>query len=200
MNSVDRGRAMAASVVRAARTHGLAPEGVDLLSLAHALAMESRVEMLDDDHHPSYLHPGRSVLMLLQDVGPLPAEILATAAVHDSEDDDLRVSWDAVRDTLGDAVADMVESLPLPGEERLTERLVGLDEGACLAALAERLDHLRHAHLREDRTWWRAIHEEAGAAWVPVAERTHPRLATRYRHWHRTFARRLQGSVPGGGR
>ncbi|HIF22618.1 MAG TPA: hypothetical protein EYQ27_12110 [Gemmatimonadetes bacterium] len=147
MSEVDRGRAMAASIVRVIREHGLAPEGIDLVSRAHALAMQSRIELLDDDHHPSYLHPGRSVLMLLQDVGPLPAEILATAAVHDSEDDDLWVSWDAVRETLGDAVADMVESLPLPGEERLTERLVGLDEGACLAALAERLDHLRHAHL-----------------------------------------------------
>ena len=192
MNSVDRGRAMAASVVRAARTHGLAPEGVDLLSLAHALAMESRVEMLDDDHHPSYLHPGRSVLVLLRDVGQLPAEILATAAVHDTEDKDLRVRWDAVRDTLGEAVAALVESLPLPGDDRLAERLITLDEGPRLAALAERLDHLRHAHMREDRTWWRAVHEEAGAGWVPVAERTHPRLATRYRHWHRPFARRLQ--------
>ncbi len=190
---------MAAAVVRAARGHGLALEGIDLLSRVHALAMSVRVEVLHDDHHPSYLHPGRSVLVLLQDVGRLPAEILATAAVHDTEDDDLRVSWNAVRDTLGDAVADMVESLPLPGDKRLTERLDTLDEGPRLAALAERLDHLRHAHLREDRMWWRAIHEEAGAVWVPVAERTHPRLATRYRHWHRTFARRLHGSVSGGG-
>ena len=97
-----------------------------------------------------------------------------------------------VRDTLGEAVAALVESLPLPGDDRLAERLITLDEGPRLAALAERLDHLRHAHMREDRTWWRAVHEEAGAVWVPVAERTHPRLATRYRHWHRTFARRLQ--------
>lgn len=192
----DRCGAMAASVVKSARAHGLAPEGIDLVSRAHALAMNCRVEALDDDHDPSYLHPGRSVLVLLRDVGQVPAEILATAAVHDSEDHDLRVSRDAVRDALGDAVADMVESLPLPGDERLTERLVILEEGPRLAALAERLDHLRHAHLREDRTWWRAIHEEAGAAWVPVAERTHPMLATRYRHWYRTFARRLHGSDP----
>ncbi len=191
MSPVDRGAAMAASVETAARAHGLAPEGVDFVSRAHALAMNARVEALDDDHHPAYLHPGRSVLVLLQDVGLLPADVLATAAVHDTEDDDLRVSLDAVRDALGDGVADMVESLPLPGDERLTERLVSLAEGPRLAALAERLDHLRHAHLREDRTWWRAIHEEAGAAWLPVAERTHPRLATRYLHWHRTFARRL---------
>ena len=195
MSYLDRGGQIAASVVHFARAQGLAPEGVDLVGRAHALAMNSRVEALDNDHHPAYLHPGRSVLVLLRDVGRLPAEVLATAAVHDSEDDDLRPGWDAVRDTLGDAVADIVESLPLPGDERLAERLVNLDEGPRLAALAERLDHLRHAHLHEDQTWWRAIHEEAGAVWVPVAERTHPRLATRYQHWHRTFGRRLSGDL-----
>lgn len=193
MSDADRAVAMARSVVRAARAHGLPPNGIDLLSRAHALAMKPRVDALGDDHHPAYLHPGRSVLVLLRDVGPLPADILASAAVHDTEDDDLRVPMATVRETLGDEVADIVESLPLPGDERLTERLVTLDEGPRLAALAERLDHLRHAHLHEDPdpAWWRAIHEEAGAAWLPVAERTNARLATRYRHWHRTFGRRL---------
>lgn len=191
MGGTDRGAAMATSVASAARAHGLGPDSIDLLSRAHALAMKPRVDAFDDDHHPSYLHPGRSVLVLLLDVGPLPAVVLASAAVHDTEDDDLRVPMAAVRETLGDEVANIVESLPLPGDERLTERLVTLDEGPRLAALAERLDHLRHAHLREDRAWWRAIHEEAGAAWLPVAEWTHARLATRYRHWHRTFGRRL---------
>ena len=190
MNDTDRGAAMAMSVVKAARAHGLAPEGLDLLSRAHALAMKPRVDALDD-HHPVYLHPGRSVLVLLRDVGPLPAEVLSSAAVHETEDETLRVPLATVREVLGDEVADIVESLPLPGDERLTERLIILDEGPRLAALAERLDHLRHAHLREDRAWWRAIHEETGVAWLPVAERTNARLATRYRHWHRTFGRRL---------
>lgn len=191
MNDTDRGAAMAMSVVKAARACGLPPEGLDLLSRAHALAMKPRVDALDDDHHPVYLHPGRSVLVLLRDVGPLPAEVLASAAVHDTEDEKLRVPLATVREVLGDEVADIVESLPLPGDERLTERLIILDEGPRLAALAERLDHLRHAHLREDRAWWREIHEETGVAWLPVAERTNARLATRYRHWHRTFGRRL---------
>ncbi|GMR13689.1 MAG: hypothetical protein BMS9Abin29_1902 [Gemmatimonadota bacterium] len=191
MGDADRGAAMAMSIERAARAHGLPPDGIDLLGKAHALAMRPRVDALDDDHHPLFLHPGRSVLVLLRDVGPLPAEVLASAAVHDTEDDDLRVPLAAVRATLADEVADIVESLPLPGDERLTERLVILEKGPRLAALAERLDHLRHAHLREDPAWWRAIHEEAGAAWLPVAERTNARLATRYRHWHRTFGRRL---------
>jgi (p)ppGpp synthase/HD superfamily hydrolase len=183
---------MAASVSRTAVGRGLVPDEVDLLGRAHALAMETRVQALDDDHHPAYLHPGRTVLVLFRDVGVVPLVALCAAAVHETEDDHLRVGRDAVRSALGDAVADLLDSLPLPGDERLLERLVGLEQGPLLAALAERLDQLRHAHLRPDHEWWRAIHEEAGAVWVPVAERTHPRLADRYRHWHRTFGRRLE--------
>jgi hypothetical protein len=28
--------------------------------------------------------------------------------------------------------------------------------------------------------------------WLPVAERTHPRLTDRFRHWHLAFGRRLE--------
>jgi hypothetical protein len=181
---------MAASVASAARAAGLDTEAIDLVSHAHALAMAPRLRALDDDHHPAYLHPGRSVLVLLRDVGPLPAEVLAVTAVHETVDEELRVGHDVVRSELGDAVADMLESLPLPGAEGLAERLVTLEEGARFAALAERLDQLRHVHLRPDLDG-RALHGEAGATWLPVAERTHARLADRYRHWHRAFGRRL---------
>lgn len=187
-----RAEAMDASVARAARASGLAAPDIDTLRRAHALAMQPRIRILEDDHHPAYLHPGRSALILLRDVGPLPVETLVVAAAHETQDSDLRVSAASVREALGDAAAEIVESLPLPGDERLLERLVTLAEGARLAALAERLDQLRHAHLRDDLAGlWPAMHEEAGAVWLPVAERTHPRLATRFRHWHGAFAGRL---------
>lgn len=188
----ERGQMMAASVRSTAASRGQPLEAIDLLTRAHALAMAPRAEALDDDHHPAYLHPGRTVLVLLRDVGEVPLDALCAAAVHETEDGHLRVSNDAVREALGDRIADLRGSLPLPGDERLLERLVTLEPGALLAALAERLDQLRHAHLREDHEWWSAIYEEAGAVWVPVAERTHPRLADRYRHWYRTFGRRLE--------
>jgi (p)ppGpp synthase/HD superfamily hydrolase len=190
----ERADLMAVSVASAAASHGLPPEAVETLRRSLALAMAPRVETLDDDHHPAYLHPGRTVLVLLQDVGDVPLTALCAAALHETEDGGLRVSVDGVRAALGDEVADLLAALPQPGAERLVERLVTLDRGSLLASLAERLDQLRHAHLREDRDWWHAIYEEAGAVWVPVAERTHPRLADRYRHWHRTFGRRLDRS------
>ena len=193
MTEVDRAEEMAASVERAGRAYGLSPETIAIVGRAYALGMEPRRGALDE-HDPAYLHPGRCVLILLQDVGPLPAEILAAAAAHESEDARVRTPLAAVREALGDGVADVVESIPLPGDEQLAARLVMLDDGARLAALAERLDHLRHAHLRNDPAWWRALREETRAAWAPVAERTHSRLADRYRAWLRAMDRRLGGA------
>ena len=190
MNEVGRAEEMAASVQRAGRAHGLTPEAIELVGRAYAMAMRPR-EGVMDEHDPADLHPGRCVLILLQDVGPLPADVLAAAAVHESEDPRFCTPVAMVRATLGDGVADLVESLPLPNDEQLAARLVTLEEGARLAALAERLDHLRHAHLRKDPVWWRALREETMAAWAPVAERTHPRLADRYRAWLRAMDRRL---------
>ena len=187
----DRAALMAGSVARAARAAGLDDEGFELLARAHALAMSPRISALADDHHPAFLHPGRAILLLLRDVGPLPVTTLAAAAVHETVDEELRVSEAGVRAELGDGVADLVASLPRPAGDELTERLVTLGEQARLAALAERLDQLRHAHLRPDRDW-RAAWQEAGAVWLPVAERTHARLADRFRAWHRAYGRRLR--------
>jgi (p)ppGpp synthase/HD superfamily hydrolase len=192
MGSSERAALMAASVAAAARAAGLEDEAADLLSRAHALAMAPRLAALDDDHHPAYLHPGRTALLLLRDVGPLPAEVLAAAVLHETVDEELRVPTAVARSELGATVADVLESLPLSGDETLAERLVTLSELTRIVALAERLDQLRHAHLRPELDW-EALHDEAGSTWVPVAERTHTRLAERYRHWHRTFARRLPG-------
>jgi hypothetical protein len=192
LNDIDRARAMAGSVERIARSAGLSDDAIDLVSRAYALAMEPRRVL--DEHDPAYLHPGRSILVLLQDVGPLSATVLAAAAVHESEEARFRLDVSEVGRQLGYEVTELLESLPLPTDDELVERLVTLDEGARLAALAERLDHVRHAHLHDDPVRWRALRDEVTVAWAPVAERTHPRLADRYRAWLRAISRRLGGS------
>jgi hypothetical protein len=189
VTNVDRARAMAGSVERIARAAGLGDDAVELLGRAYALAMEPR--RVIDEHDPAFLHPGRTILILLQDVGPLAPDVLATAAVHESEEARFRLDPSDVRRELGASVAERLATLPLPTDDDFVERLVTLEEGARLAALAERLDHIRHAHLREDPARWRALREEVSAAWAPVAERTHPRLADRYRAWLRAISRRL---------
>jgi hypothetical protein len=193
LNDIDRARAMAGSVERIARAAGLGDDAIDLVSRAYALAMEPRRVL--HEHDPAFLHPGRTILVLLQDVGPLRADLLAAAAVHESEEARFRLNPADVRRELGDGVADIIQAIPLPIDDDLVERLVTLDEGVRLAALAERLDHIRHAHLREDPVRWRALRDEVSAAWAPVAERTHPRLADRYRAWLRAISRRLGGSM-----
>lgn len=197
MGGEDRGTAMAASVVRAARTLGVSAEGIPEISRAHALAMGPRVAAFDDDHHPLFLHPGRTVLVLLRDVGCLDPLTLAAAALVESEDQALRIPGVEVAVVAGQAVADLVARVPLSGREDLAEALVTAEETVRLVALAERLDHLRHAHLRDAPAGWGpAVLAEAEAVYRQVAHRTHPRLAQRYDHWCRTFARRVSLGGP----
>jgi len=195
----DRAAAMARSVVRAARSLGAVPETLERLETAHELAMEPRIARLPDDHHPAYLHPGRTVLVVLRDVGLLSGAALAAAAVLETEDrapaseGGLRVPTPRIESALGASVAEWAEAVPLPGDEDAAERLVTLPSDAALVALAERLDQLRHLHLRDDlRASWASRHRETVDVWLPMAERSHPKLAARYAHWVRTFARRLR--------
>jgi len=187
----DRGAAMAASLVRTARSHGIDADGVDLMSRAHALAMVPRVAALEDDHHPLYLHPGRTMLVLLRDAGVTDATVLAASALVESEDEAFRVDEEAMSSSVDAAVLRIVRAVPASGSEGLAESLVTADKAVRLVAVAERLDHLRHAHLRDETDQWPRIHAEALAVYLPIAERTDARLAGRYRHWSRTFERRL---------
>lgn len=181
---------MAASLRKASHRAGTAPEGIEWLARAHALAMAPRIEQLEDDHHPAYLHPGRSVLVLIRDAEVSDALTLAGAVVLETRDDALGISTDLV-ESLGPELSELVAAVPRPGDDSLSERLVTAPNAVRLAALAERLDHLRHEHLREERDHWGELHEEVGLVWWPVAKRTHEKLAMRYAHWHRTFAKRL---------
>jgi hypothetical protein len=188
-----RAASMVASVGSALRSTGVAEPDATVVLRAVGLAIEPRVSSLDDDHHPAYLHPGRSVLILLRDVGRVAGLALATAAVLESEDEGLRLPDARVRATLGEDVAAAARDVPHPGDEALVERLLMLPNDVALAVLAERLDHLRHLHLRPDLERLRgARHDEVVRAWHPFAERVDARLATRYGHWVRTFARRLK--------
>jgi len=185
---------MAASLVAAARQSGL--DGAELAAVerAHLVAMGPRVAALPDDHHPAYLHPGRSALIILRDVGPVQASVLTLAMLHESEDDWLRPKRDQIEDALGgEAGMATLDTLPRPGEEDLVERLLLLDPGVALATLAERLDHLRHLHMRPDLSGtWADAHAEVVGVWLPFSHRIHSRLAGRFTHWVRAFGKRIR--------
>lgn len=183
---------MARSLRSAMRGRGFEAAELDAVERAFRLGMRARVNTLADDHHPAYLHPGRCALVLLHDVETVDAIVLVITALHESVDQPLRPSVEEVRTEIGDAALEALRTIPLPGDERLVERLLSLGPGLSLAALAERLDHLRHLHLRDDLIdSWAPTHAEVSGAWLPFAARTHPVLARRYAHWARTFAKRI---------
>jgi len=100
--------------------------------------------------------------------------VLVVAVLHESVDSDLRVPSDLLAEAVGPATAAAVGAIPLPGDERLVEGLLSLGPGSALAALAERIDQLRHLHVREDlAARWADIYEEVTRAWLPFAVRTH---------------------------
>ena len=192
MELEGRAAQMARSLAGALRSQGADEAEEAALARAFGVAMAPRSERLEDDHHPAYLHPGRSPLVLLHDVGSVDVSVLVVATLHESVDDHVRLPDVEMERAAGPSAAEAVASLPRPGDERLVERLLGLGPGLSLAVLAEWLDHLRHLHLREDLVdRWAESHEEVVEAWLPFARRIHPRLAVRYAHWARTFARRI---------
>ena len=190
----DRDRAMTARVLREARARGIADEGDGPLGLALELAMEIRRSVLADDHDPGYLHPGRTVLILLQDTPERDPQHLAAAALVDSEQAVLRASAEDIHRLVGQQIADVVAGVPMPPGEDLLERLLEAPPARARIALAERLDHLRHLHLEADPARRVRLHREAEEIYAPLAARVDPVLARRYAWWCRMFgARHLPG-------
>src|SRR5690606_23693979 len=76
-----RAAATAGRVVAAARRAAVPEAGMPSLEQALKIAMRPREERLPDDHHPDFLHPGRTVLILLEDLGITDAAILSAGAL-----------------------------------------------------------------------------------------------------------------------
>ena len=83
-------------------------------------------------------------------------------------------------------------AVPRPGDgaDDLLERLVIADPAVALVALAERLDHARHIHLRDDVPW-APFHADIRNIYLPAARRFSPVVARRLEHWADAFERRL---------
>ena len=196
---LTRDGAMEGRVCRTLAELGLAPDEVALVRGAHRLAMEPRRARLGE-HDPDFLHPGRTVLVLALDAGVRDPLALAAAALVESEWPELCVPLERIGAELGEPLARWVASVPLSGEGAV-EALVTAPTEVCLVALAERLDHCRHAKFWSERGAQERILEEAERVYAPLAERTDEVLARRFAHWSgafaRTLARRVGRSAPG---
>ncbi len=178
---------MGGRVVRTAQELGVEVEGVALIERVHRVAMEVRDAHTKNQHDPDYLHPGRSALILLKDLGETDPVTLAATLIVDS----MATEWTPTDQAVDDErLSEIRRSVPMSGAEDLAERLVIGDDRVRRVALAERLDHLRHAHLWPNLDARRRAHAEAVAVYAPVADRTHPDLSRRYAWWCRMFGAR----------
>lgn len=194
VNVTGRAAAMMGRVLSTAIQAGIPEHGVRSIEAALGAAFAVRVAKLDDDHDPAYLHPGRTVLILLEDVGVVDAAVLSAAALAETLQPELAAP---VPDdpALDPACAEILEEVPIPDRdgELLLERLVVASDAARLVALAERLDHVRHLHLT-DRSRWTQLHAETCDVYLPIAARTDPTLARRLERWCETFEARFLGA------
>lgn len=186
----SRWERMVDRIDRTADRHGVDEVGRGLIERSFRAAMAARLEAISDDHHPEYLHPGRTAAILLDDVGLNEPVALAAACLIDTQRPELESSHPELLGRVGQDVLDFRDQVPRPGSERLLEDLLGSDARVSLVALAERLDQLRHAHLWGDLDEARLAHVEGSVVYLPVAERTHPLLARRYGHCCRAFAKK----------
>ncbi|MFO7260799.1 MAG: HD domain-containing protein [bacterium] len=191
LDASPRARAMAERIAGEAEHAGLAPAELELVRRAFELAMQPRIERIADDHAPEFLHPARTVLILLEDAGCRDATTLAAGALCETAHLDFAVPRTRIEAVLGPSVRALVDMVPVPAEagEELLERLVTAGRDARLVALAERLDHARHLHLRPAPEW-PAFHALTCEVYLPVAGRTDPVLERRFRWWCGMFTRR----------
>jgi len=178
---------MADRVDRTAVAVGVDRPGRDLIGAAIEAAKAPRLAVVDDDHHPDYLHPGRTAVVLLDDVGLADPVALAAACVLDTRRKNLEPPDREVTEQVSAAVTAFRNAAPRSGSATLLEDLLAMEREVVLVTLAERLDQVRHAHMWGDPAEARVAHQEACEVYLKIAERTHARLAARYTHWCRAF-------------
>jgi hypothetical protein len=182
---------MARRLARTAEQAGLSGAQRERLISAYRVAMAPRIEVLDD-HDPGYLHPGRTVLILLLDLRIADSDVLSAGALCETLSPALAGDPAAARAVLSQPAEELLRQVPAPATsgDRLLEDLLSAPAAALDIALAERLDHARHLHLAPPPDWL-PFHREVEEAYLPAAERANPLLARRYRWWTGTFARRF---------
>lgn len=186
-------RRLAATALRA----GVDEAGVRSIELAFAHAMRTRIHRLDE-RDADFLHPARTVLILLDDVGVADPGALSAAALTETLRPELAPGPVPDPRALAPGTLELLDAVPRPDgdDASLVERLVSADEPARLIALTERLDHARHLQFR-DRALWRPLHAQTCSAYGPVAGWTHPKLGRRYNAWCYAFERRRLAAAPG---
>ena len=166
-------------------------QDIALVTNAYRLAIRPRLEHLSDVFHHDMLHPARTALILIENARCTKARVLAAAAVTETFAPQMRPPANEIAGALGNEVALLAQAVPDPAEEEtLVERLVTASGDVALIALAERLDHARHLHMR-DRSLWRVYFEQTASVYMPLAQRVNEDLFLRFHRWTTAFEKRL---------
>jgi hypothetical protein len=180
-----RAQSMLERVTIEARTV-LTGSGANIVRDALADALALRDAAVEDDHDSRYLHPARTIRILIADGECRSANALAAAAFVDTVDPALTPEAPAP------ALRFLADAVPRPGRhgDELLERIVTADIDVGLIAVAERLDHARHLHLRNDLDW-PSFHAQVRSVYVPAARRFSALISRRLERWADAFERRL---------
>ncbi len=179
---------MAARIEQALRGAGLDAAGVGRVLEAHREAGVHRAGHLPpDEDDPRWLHPGRNVIILLDDQGIVDAGVLALAAGVDQGAPELM--HPGVRE---EAEGAGVPFLPgglggpdpeLRAEEEWLSAAVELPGPMLALVVADALDFLRHLHLAPAGPGRAVAAGRGGRLVLPLAERLGGRLERRLRWW-----------------
>jgi (p)ppGpp synthase/HD superfamily hydrolase len=153
--------------------------------------MQPRLDYFSDIFHYDMLHPARTALILIEQAGCRRGAVVAAGAFTETLFEAVRVPPAVVR-AVSDEVWQTVQAVPNPLDDReaLAELLVTAEPDVALIAVAERLDHARHLHMR-DPSAWRSFFEQTLAVYLPVAQRVDENLYQRFERWANSFQRRL---------
>ncbi len=163
---------------------------IEMVDAALTASLGHRDALLADDHDIDALHPGRTVLILVDDARMVDAELLATAALLESVRLDMRVPA-GLRVATGAGWASRGMPTPLDvSVDDLVEAMLALTGDELDVVLAERLDHARHLHLRPRGEWASGLAIEEGV-YLGLASRRGGLLGRRYERWHRAFSARI---------
>jgi (p)ppGpp synthase/HD superfamily hydrolase len=156
----------------------------NVVRAALSQSLEYRSGLITDERDPRLLHTARTIRILIADGACRSADALAAAAFVDTVDHFLVPMPPVAR------LAAIVNAVPHPDADDLLERIVTADIDVGLITVAERLDHARHLHLRDDLDR-HSFHAGIRAVYAPGARRFSAQIARRLERWADAFERRL---------
>lgn len=186
-----RPRLAGASELSAAlETAGLGALRAPLLS-CYEFARQAHQGQVRDDGTPYEHHLARTALLAIEELGLRDLGALQAALLHDVVED-TSVTAEQIAARFGSATAERVQRLSKPerqpGEsydQRTTRYLAQLESsplGDLVALkLADRMDNLEDTHLMPDRAKVDRYLRETREQYLPLAQRSAPRLAERLR-------------------